>query len=63
MNIGIYTNRGEEVPLGMECALPYMADYMPSPDGNRIARTNPTLCLVKGERHAATLEKLDPLHS
>ncbi len=25
MNAGIYTNRGEEVPLGVECALPYGA--------------------------------------
>ena len=24
MSAGIYTNRGEEVPLGMECALPYL---------------------------------------
>jgi hypothetical protein len=25
MNAGAYTNRGEEVPLGVECALPYGA--------------------------------------
>jgi hypothetical protein len=24
MNTCIYTNRGEEVPLGVECALPYL---------------------------------------
>jgi hypothetical protein len=27
MNAGIYSNRGEDVPLGMECALPYLAKY------------------------------------
>ena len=63
MNAGTYTNRGEEVPLGMECALPYLPHYTPSPNGERIARTNPTLYLVKGERHAATFERLDPVHS
>jgi len=29
MNAGAYTNRGEEVPLGVECALPYLADSTP----------------------------------
>ena len=63
MNACIYTNRGEEVPLGMECALPYLAHSTPSPNGGGIARTNPTLYLVKGDRHAATFERLDPVHS
>jgi hypothetical protein len=63
MNAGTYTNRGEEVPLGVECALPYLADCTPSPNRDRIARTNPTLYLVKGDRHAATFERLDPVHS
>ena len=90
MNAGTYTNRGEEVPLGLECALPYLdavaevilqradsgehegryplvslrtADCTPSPNGDRVARTNPTLYLVKGERHAATFERLDSVHS
>ena len=90
MNAGTYTNRGEEVPLGMECALPHLdavvevilqradlgehqgmyplvllqtAHSMPSPNGDRIERTNPTLYLVKGDRHAATFERLDPVHS
>jgi hypothetical protein len=63
MNACIYTNRGEEVPLGMECALPYLAHSTPSPNGGGIARTNPTLYLVKGDRHAATFERPDPVHS
>jgi hypothetical protein len=63
MNTGTYTNRGEEVPLGLECALPYLPCYTPSPNPDRIARANPTLYLVKGERHAATFERLDPVHS
>src|SRR5487761_2782476 len=42
MNTGTYTNRGEEVPLGLESALPYLADYTPPPNRDRIARTNPT---------------------
>jgi hypothetical protein len=63
MNACIYTNRGEEVPLGMECALPYLAHSTPSPNGGGIARTNPTLYLVKGDRHAATFERLDPAHA
>ncbi len=59
-----YTNRGEEVPLGMECALPYLAQSTPSPNGeHRMERTNPALYLVKAERHAATFERLDPVHS
>jgi len=63
MNAGTYTNRGEEVPLGMECALPYLARCPQSPDGGGMERTNRTLYLVKGERHAATFERLDPVHS
>jgi len=90
MNAGIYTNRGEDVPLGMECALPYLdavaevilqradsgehegryplvslrtAHSTPSPNGGGIARTNPNLYLVKGDRHAATFERPDPVHS
>ena len=90
MNAGTYTNRGEEVPLGMECALPYLdavaevilqradsgehegmyplvslptANCTRSPNGQRAARTNPTLYLVTQERHAAALERLAPVHS
>jgi hypothetical protein len=63
MNAGTYTNRGEDVPLGMECALPYLDYSTRSPNGDRIARTNPTLYLVKGERHAAAFERLDPVRS
>ncbi len=63
MNTGTYTNRGEEVPLGLECALPYLPHYTPPPNRDRIARTNPTLYLVKGDRHAATFERLDSVHS
>jgi len=63
MNACIYTNCGEEVPLGMECALPYLAHSTRSPNRDDIERTCPTLYLVKGERHAATLERLDPVHS
>lgn len=63
MNAGAYSNRGEDVPLGMECALPYLDYSTPSPNAGGMARTNPTLYLVKGERHAATLERPDPVHS
>lgn len=90
MNTGSYSNRGEDVPLGMESALPYLdavaevflqqtdsgehegrsplvslgtANCTPSPNGDRIVCTYPTLYLVKAERHAATLERLDPVHS
>ena len=101
MNTCIYTNCGEEVPLGVECALPYLylepvakvilqrpdsgehegmrpegsplggyplvllpnAHSTPSPNGDGIARTNPTLYLVKGDRHAATFERLDSVCS
>ena len=90
MYAGTYTNRGEEVPLGMECALPYLdaiaevilqrtdsgehagmyplvslptANCTRSPNSDRAARTNPTLYLVKQERHAATLERFDLVQS
>ncbi len=62
MNAGTYTNRGEEVPLGVECALPYLTYSTPSPNGGGMARTIPALYLVKGERHAAAFERLDPVH-
>jgi hypothetical protein len=63
MNAGIYTNRGEAVPLGMECALPYLARCTPSPNGDGMERAKPALYLVKAERHAAALERPDPVHS
>lgn len=63
MNAFIYTNRGEEVPLGVECALPYLADATPSPKSGGIARTIPALYLVKAERRAAAFERLDPVPS
>jgi len=63
MNAGAYSNCGEEVPLGMECALPYLDYSTQSPNGGGMARINPTLYLVKAERHAATLERPDPVHS
>jgi hypothetical protein len=58
-----YTNRGEEVPLGVECALPYLAHSTPSPNCGGAACTNPTQHLMKGDRHAATFESSDPVHS
>jgi hypothetical protein len=63
MSACTYTNCGEDVPLGVECALPYLAHSTPSPNGGGIARTNPNLYLVKGDRHAATFERPDPVHS
>jgi len=63
MNAGAYTNRGEAVPLGVECALPYLEHSTPSPNRGGVARTNPNLYLVKGDRHAATFETPDPVHS
>ena len=63
MNASTYTNRGEEVPLGMECALPHLANCTPSPNGGGMERSKPTLYLVKGDRHAATLETPDPVHA
>ena len=62
MNAGAYTNRGEEVPLGVECALPFLANCTLSPNGDRAKRTNPIPYLVKQERHAAAFERLDPAH-
>jgi hypothetical protein len=63
MNAGLYANRGEEVPLGVECALPYLAHSTPSPIGDGMERTNPTLYLVKGDCHAARFERPDPVRS
>lgn len=63
MNAGIYTNRGEDVPLGMECALPYLDYSTQSPNGDGMARSKPSLYLVKAERHAAAFERPDPVHS
>jgi hypothetical protein len=63
MNTGTYTNRGEEVPLGLECALPYLDYSTRSPNGNRMERGKPALYLVQGEHHAAAFERLDPVHS
>jgi hypothetical protein len=63
MNAGIYSNRGEDVPLGMECALPYLAKYTLSPNGDGMERSKPTLYLVKAERHGAACERLDPVRS
>ena len=63
MNACIYTNRGEEVPLGVECALPYLAYSTPSPFRSGAALTDPIQHLVKGDHHAATFERLDSVHS
>lgn len=63
MNAGTYTIGGEDVPLGMECALPYLDYPARSPRADRIARTNATLYLVKRDRHAAALETPDPVRS
>ncbi len=63
MNASAYTNRGEAVPLGMECALPYLANYTLSPNGDGMERSKPTLYLVKGRHYAAAFERLDPVHS
>ena len=41
MNACNYTNRSEEVPLGVECALPYLTDSALPPSRGRAQRTNP----------------------
>jgi hypothetical protein len=87
MNACAYTNRGEEVPLGVECALPYLepvakAIFLQRTDSGehegrkslvplRAVHSTPspipggdtTQHLVKGDRHAATSESPDPVHS
>lgn len=63
MYAGTYTNRGEAVPLGMECALPYLDYSTRSPSGDGMERGKPALYLVKDRRHAAAFERLDPVHS
>ena len=54
MNACIYTNRGEEVPLGVECALPYLVHSTPSPVRGGAQRAWRTLYLVQEGRRAAT---------
>jgi hypothetical protein len=63
MNACIYTNRGEEVPLGVECALPCLAHSTPSPFRSGAVLANPIQRLVKGDHHAATFEIPDPVHA
>ena len=41
MNALSYTNRGEEVPLGVECALPYLAPCAPPPVRRGARSRNP----------------------
>ena len=50
MNALSYTNRGEEVPLGVECALPYLepvAEILQRADSRHCAGMQPWFaCLV-----------------
>jgi hypothetical protein len=66
MDTLIYTNRGQEVPLGVECALPYLAHSTPSLTRGGAKRRYPipkiVQRLLKGDRHAATSEEPDPVH-
>ena len=42
MDTCLYTNRGMEVPLGVECAMPYLVRSTPSPTGGGAKGTYPT---------------------
>jgi hypothetical protein len=66
MDTCIYTNRGKEVPLGVECAIPYLVHSTPSPTRGDAERTYLTANFVKrfvmGGRRAARPEEPDPVH-
>ena len=47
MNDRIYTNSGEEVPLGVECALPYLVLSTPLPIRGGAQRTSPPGCAIR----------------
>lgn len=56
----IYTNRGKEVPLGVECAMPYLVHSAPSNVRGGAQRAWRTLHLVQEGRRAVTAP--DPVH-
>ena len=53
MNAGNYTNRGEEVPLGVECALPYLVHSTASPVRGGARRTPGRLGAFRRRQDAA----------
>jgi hypothetical protein len=57
MDTCLYTNRGKEVPLGVECAIPYLVRSTPSPMHDRAEGTDPTRCRAKTDRCTATAEE------
>ena len=60
MDTPIYTNRGKEVPLGVECAMPYLVHSTPPPVRGGAQRAWRTLYLVQEGRRAAIAP--DPVH-
>lgn len=62
VNSGSYTNLGMEVPLGVECAMPYLVQTTSPPVRARAECRYPTLVLVHGHRQPARSEEPGPVH-
>jgi len=58
---GSYTNLGVDVPLGVECAMPYLVKSTPSPVRAGAEYRYPTLVLVQGHRQPAMSEEPGPV--